>query len=191
MSDETFHGVGAELGSAAPCPTITYKEKVWQVGWPTQRARAQMEGLVIEAARRNLASLKEFLPPDEYQRQEAELRAAIFSGQWKTGGDLWQTVVQGRDSNTVFLLSLLREKHPEATWDVAEGMWADAPEAALEAFARVVPNFLPLLVEKAPGKTPAEKKELSAQFVTMTADVMQAIRQSRRGTSSEPTTPSA
>ncbi len=161
---EPFHGVGLELGDAGPCPTITYKDKVWSVGHPTQRAKAQLEGLAAQVAMRNVEEMRDFYSAQQYKEEVESVRSAIRGGHHKTWGSLWMTVNNGPESNMLFLLSLLRERHPEAMLADAEGMWADVTEDAKTAMAMVVPSFYALLVKSLPG-SPEERTELLARSI--------------------------
>lgn len=163
MSDE-FHGVGAELGDAGPCPTVNYGGRVWSVGWPTQRAKAELEGLVYQVAKRNIDELRPFMTADEYKAESAALQSSVRGGQHKTWGPLWVAVNNGPDTNTLFLLSLLRERHPEAQFADAAGMWATATDDVQTAMAQVIPGFFALLVKNLPG-TPEQRTQLLAESV--------------------------
>lgn len=191
---EPFHGVGLELGDAGPAPVVTYRKKSWKVGFPTQKAKAELEGLTIIAARRNLAQSKPYFDAESYKREEEMLRAAIQGGYWKTWGSLWQSVNSGPDSNTLFLLSLLKQNHPEATWEDAEGMWAEEAEQVKDAMAQVIPSFYAILVKAMPG-TPENRAEILAKSV---AEFLTAINRlpslptaSNNPTTSSDSTPSA
>jgi hypothetical protein len=188
MSDE-FHGVAAELGDAGPCPTISYLGKTWSVGWPTQRAKAELEFLVVKAAKRNLELLRPVLGENEYRAEEKELKLALQGGHWKTWGPLWNAVNGGPDTNTFFLLSLLRERHPEATFEDAEGMWLTATDAVREAFMLVVPSFYTLLVKCLPG-TPEERAETLAESVSQLRRLLNFPSPESASDSSEATTSS-
>ncbi len=163
MSDE-FQGVSAELGAAGPCPVVTYKGKPWSIGWPTQRAKATLENLVFLIAKRNVEQLKSVMPPHEFAIEQAALSSMIRGGKYRTWGPLWVEVNNGPDGNTLFLLSLLRENHPEATFADAEGMWAESTDDVQTALAQVIPGFFKLLVAAAPG-TPEQKAEILARSV--------------------------
>ncbi len=184
---EPFHGVGLELGDAGPCPVVTYNGKPWSVGHPTQRAKATLEGLVAQVATRNIEELKAFYTPQQYKEEMEQLRASIRGGHHRTWGPLWLAVNGGPESNVLFLLTLLRERHPEATLNDAEGMWSDCNEDAKTAMAMVVPSFYALLVKSLPG-TPEHRAELLAKSVTQFLESLNLPPQPAAPASSEPTT---
>ncbi len=161
MSNE-FAGVAAELGDAGPCPVVECRGKTWQVGWPTQRAKAQLEFLVVQQAKANLESLRPVLSAADWKAEQDSLTAAIRGGHWKTWGSLWQNVCDGPDTNNLFLASLLRERHPDATLGDAEVLWVESAEQVKDALAQVVPLFFALLVTRL-SATPEQKALMVAQ----------------------------
>lgn len=164
MSDESKpEGVMAALGDAGPCPTIERGGKTWTVGHPTQRAKAELEKLVVEVSQATLDDLKGMLPPAKWDEKEAKFDALLFSRQWQTWGTLWFEVANGPQSYPLFLLSLMRPHHPEATVRDAEALWRDANRACRAALVMVVPGFFDLLT----AYLPAEADGRQAQATVM------------------------
>lgn len=151
-------GVQTILGDAGAFPEITYKGKVWRFGHPTQRAKAQLEELVVSEAVKGITSLKTVLPPQDYRELMSEIQRSISAGDYRTWGPGWMQVISTADGQNLFALSLLREKHPEATLDDVRGLLTDMPDETALAVKRVVPDFLGLLVEAYPTPLPPEKK---------------------------------
>lgn len=174
MNGEEFHGVSAELGDAGPCPVVQYKGRAWHIGWPTQNAKGTLEGLVYQVSRQNIEDMKPFMSPAEYAEERAALRVALHAGQHKTWGELWTAVQRGPDSNTLFLLSLLREKHPDATLADARALWTgDAICDVKDAMALVIPNFYLLLVPELPV-SPEQRQQIAAASAAMFHETMAA-----------------
>lgn len=159
--------MGPVLGAAGPCPTVTHNGKTWQIGHPTQNAKATLEILVVEAAQRNIDKLKSSLSVARYEAKCAALDTKIEGGHHRTWGSLWRSVNSGPDGTALFLLSLLREKHPEATFEDAEALLRDEPRGTGRAFMQVAPAFFSLLVACLPGATPQEKEK---QMESLRAD---------------------
>lgn len=172
MSD--FQGVGLELGDSGPCPKIVHKDKTWLLGHPTQRAKAELELLVIEQAKRNLEAVRPVLSAAEYRAEENELRMAIRGGHHKTWGPLWVAINNGPDTNTLFLTSLLRERQLEAKVEDAERLWDECAEEVKDALALVVPSFYAILVQKLPG-TPEQRAKILAASVAEFLSKMRAV----------------
>ncbi len=162
MSDESQPvGIGPVLGAAGPCPVIVHKGKSWTVGHPTQKAKSWLEKLVAACALETLAELKDVLPPDEYLARRASLDQNIYQKQHRTWGPLWTTVTSGEDGDAVFLLSLLKLHHPEATMADARELHLNANREVGLAFAEVLPAFFTLLVETYPVQ--AEDRQAVAE----------------------------
>ena len=168
MTGDSTPGIQSALGDAGACPEITHKTKVWKLGHPTQRAKAALEELVTAAAVKEVTGLKAVLPVTDYRELLAELQSAISAGAYRTWGDGWKRVIGGTDGSVMFLLSLLRERQPEATIEDAWGLATDKGDEIGLAMIRVVPGFFALLVEAYPVPLPPEKKvELVAQATEM------------------------
>jgi hypothetical protein len=157
--DET-ETVGATplLGDAGPCPTVTHDKKTWTVGHPTQRAKAELEKLVVEVAQKSLDDLRGVLPPAKIAEKEAALDGLLFARAWQTWGSLWSQVVNGPLAFPLLLASLLRQRHPEATLADAEALWAGANRPCRTALMMVVPGFFTVLA----GSLPADAADRQA-----------------------------
>ena len=159
-----FQGIRLELGDAVSPVVIKLGNKEWKIGPPTQAAKGELEGSVVQVAERNLELLKPFWSAAKYKQEEAELRNAIRGGHWKTWGQLWATIINSPDGNTLFLLSLMREKHLEATFEDAQALWREKTEEVKKAFALQIPSFFAILVTYLPG-TPEERAKALADSV--------------------------
>lgn len=166
-------GIVAALGDAGPCPVVTYNKKPWSVGHATQRAKAELELQVVQVALRNIDRLKSVLPAQVWQQKSAALDAQIAGGHYQTWGSLWTAVNNGPDGTALFLLSLLRERHPEATLEDAAGILRYEPRQVQHAMSIVVPGFFKLLAETAP--VPPEKR--TALVLKATAEFMESLGQ--------------
>lgn len=164
-------GVGPALGGSGACPRIVCGDKTWTVGWPTQKAKSALEIATLELAVANHEEACAHLPAKFVARKQKELDGAIDGGHWRTWGELWTSVNEGPDGNTLFLLSLLREHHPDATLADARKLWREKGGETVRAFAVVVPSFFELLVADRP-EPPAVKAALVKQG---TEDVLRAI----------------
>ncbi len=173
----TDAGIGPALGDAGVCPRITFKGKTWTMGHPTQKAKLELELLVIEVAQKNIDDAKRALRPGQYEAKCKTLDLQIEGGAYKTGGELWNTVNNGPHGQALFLTSLLRELHPEA--ELADGlaMWRGEQRQVRRALALTVPDFFTVLADDLP-LTPDEKVLRKAEMV---AAFLEAI--------SEPQTP--
>jgi|SRR5579872_138198 len=138
------------LGASGACPEIIHNSKIWKIGHPTQRAKATLEELVIGKATAEILSLKKTLPLEAYAELFESLRVAISAGEYKTGGAGWAKVVFTGLGAPLFLLSLLRENHPDATEKDARELSAHHPELVQLALARVIPGFFDLLLADMP-----------------------------------------
>jgi hypothetical protein len=92
-------------------------------------------------------ALKGVLPADAYSELFAELANRISAGDYRTWGPGWQRIVFGGTNAHLFLLSLLRENHKEATEADAKALALGEPEQVQLALVRVVPGFLSLLLD--------------------------------------------
>ena len=143
-------GVQTLLGAAGACPEIPHQGKVWRIGHPTQRAKAVLEELAVAKATAEIRALKNVVPADAYSELFAELTTRISAGDFRTWGTGWQRIVFGGVNAHLFLLSLLREHHRDATEDDARSLAANEPEQVQAALVRVVPGFLSLLLAGLP-----------------------------------------
>lgn len=168
MDDVRPEGAFAALGAAVPPPEIQFDGAVWKIGHPTQRAKAELEKLVAQAAEQNLADLRDVLSPARYAEREAKLDAALLARQWQTWGTLWAEVMNGPLAFPLFLASLLRPHHPSATTAQAEALWLGENRACRTALAMVLPDFFSLLV----ASLPADEAARQAAAVVWAAEVL-------------------
>jgi hypothetical protein len=157
------------LGASGACPEIRLNGKTWRVGHPTQRAKAALEVLAVAQAVAEIRELKGTLPPDAYAELFRELNTAIAAKHYKTWGDGWQRVVWGPQSAHLFLLSLLRENHPDATEEDALALAAGAAEEVAAALAVVVPPFVSLLLESRKDVPPEQRKRVLGEVAARLA----------------------
>jgi hypothetical protein len=144
--------IGQALGAAGACPVVEDADgKLWSVGWPTQRAKGELEQIVVQAARQNLNDLRGVLPEEEWEEESRALRAQLVGRHWQTWGSLWSTVTDGPDGLPLFMLALMRPRHPKATIADAKRLWLDANEDCRTALAMVVPDFFEMLAAQLPA----------------------------------------
>lgn len=163
-------GVQTLLGAAGACPEIAHNGKTWRLGHPTQRAKAALEELVAGKAIAEIRSLKSALPPDAYAELFAELATRISAGDYRTWGPGWQRIVFSPANAHLFLLSLLRECHDNASEADAKKLALGEPEQVRLALLRVAPGFLSLLLEGLPLQ-PEQKQ----QFETAVTSALQPV----------------
>lgn len=148
------------LGAAGACPEIRHDGKTWKIGHPTQRAKACLEQLAVASAFDEVEALEATLPPQRYQKAYRELLASVAAREYKTWGPGWQRVVWGPMSAQLFLLSLLRENHPDATEDDALTLAGADPGRVSLALAQVIPSFLALLLSDRKDVTPEQREKI-------------------------------
>lgn len=165
MTESQPAGVGPALGDAGPCPPIVYKDKTWLVGHPTQKAKAELELQTMLAAVANVERLRRVLRPEEYKRRLDALDAKIEGGAYQTWGEVWMSVNNSPDGKPLFLLALLKETHPEATFADARAIWLNEPRQVKRAFTVVIPSFFALLAEDLP-QMPEERQQAAAEMAT-------------------------
>lgn len=152
--------VTTTLGAAGACPEVRHAGKVWKVGHPTQAAKTTLEQLAVAAAVSEIEALEGTLSPLSYQKAYRELLAAISAREYKTWGPGWERVVWGPMCSQLFLLSLIRENHQDATEaDVVE-LAAKQPGQVAAALAQVIPNFARLLLSERKDLTPEQQETL-------------------------------
>lgn len=151
-------GVQQMLGDAGACPEIQWNGKVWRIGHPTQRAKAALEELAAAKAVTEVTALRAALPPAVYAELFDGVLKDVASGAYRTFGPGWVRQTTGPAGPALFLLSLLRERHPEATEADAIGLAAAKGDELKAALARVVPGFFDLALESHPA--PPEAKAL-------------------------------
>lgn len=148
------------LGSSGACPEVRHNGKVWKIGHPTGRAKACLEQLAVASAFDEVEALQASLSPQRYQKAYRELLASVAAREYKTWGSGWQRVVWGEMSAQLFLLSLLRENHPEATEEDALMLAGAAPEKVSLALVQVVPTFLALLLSERTDVAPEQREKI-------------------------------
>lgn len=148
------------LGASGACPEVKLNGKTWRIGHPTQKAKAELETLAVQQAVAEVTALKGILPPDQYKEMFDSVRDAITAKHYKTWGDGWQRIVWGPMSAHLFLLSLIRENHQDATEDDAMALAGGAPEQVAAALAQVVPSFLLLLLSERKDVTPEQREKI-------------------------------
>lgn len=151
-------GVQGFLGDAGALPEIHWAGKVWKIGFPTQRAKAALEELAAARAVSEVVALKAALEPAAYAEMFAAVRRAIGAKEYRTWGAGWASAVNGPDGGTLFLLSLLRERHADATEADARGLAEACPDEVAAALDRVIAPFFDLLAACYPGPTEAKGK---------------------------------
>lgn len=145
------------LGDAGACPEISWNGKVWRIGHPTQRAKAVLEELVAAKAIGEVTALKTALPPETYAEVFQGVLDRVSGGEFRTFGRGWVNLTTGGTGAVLFLLSLLRERHPDATESDAIGLAADRGDEVQGALGRVIPSFFELLLET--SAIPAQQKQ--------------------------------
>lgn len=155
-------GLGTFLGDAGSCPTVQWDGHTYEIGWPTQRAKTALEELAAAKAVSEIRSLKKALPADAYAETFSELTSRIAAGDYRTWGVGWQRVVLAGGNAHLFLLTLLREKNPKITEQLARALAIAEPEQIGAALARVVPGFLSLLLDELPLQ---EEQRAAAELI--------------------------
>ncbi len=168
-------GIGPILGAAGACPTITHKGKEWSVGWPTQKAKTELEMLVINTVKKNLDDAKIAYTPAEFEEEKAILRSLIRGGQFKTWGTLWKDVCQGTEQFPLYIYCLVKTKHPEFTYAMMSEIWNEQPEDCLDAFSVVMPDFFMILVSGLPNILGLSPAEIRAEMMGSMVDLRQQL----------------
>lgn len=143
-------GYQQSLGAAGVPAEIHAGDRVYKVGHPTQRAKGRLEELVAQQARRDIL---------RFGGSAADWLDRVEAGDYATLRPGWNRVMQSPAAGSLFLLSLLREHHPDATADDAARLDKAEPEQVRAALARVVPPFFELVLADVP-LPPAEKADL-------------------------------
>lgn len=167
-NDTPPQGVMPLLGDAGPAPTVAFNKKTWTIGHPTQRAKAELEKLVVDVSRQNLEDLKDVLSPGEWQAERKQLSLHIHSRAWQTFGELWNAVVNGPLGDVLFLLSLARPHHPDMTVADARALWLGVNDDCRDALTMVVPSFFDLLAGEIPASDADRRKaagEMKAELL--------------------------
>jgi hypothetical protein len=168
MADDLM-GVSPSLGDAAVLPTITFAGKSWTVGAPTQKAKSAFEDFVVQIASANVERQKGNVPAAKWEQLNDRLDGEIESGQYLTWGKLWNRINDSPESPIVYLASLLKERHDDATLELARQMIKAEPRQVRRALARGVPSFFSLIVQEWDSTTEEQNRllaELMAGFAT-------------------------
>lgn len=150
------------LGDAGACPEVELGGKTWRIGHPTQRAKAALEELAAASAVAEVVALKGVVPAATYAEMFEGVARAVKRREYRTFGPGWLEQTTGPAGGSLFLLSLLRERHPEATEDDALALATAKPDEVQAALARVLPPFFELLMAKAPIPDAQKPKVLAA-----------------------------
>lgn len=173
-------GIVQTLGAHGACPTITHSGATYTVGHPTQRAKAELELLVLKAARDNVEDAKAALTAEEYAAEQAALRVAIQTGAYKTWKPLWAAMWDGLDRIPMLLCACIKTKHPDFTLAQMRVVFAQESEQCLDALDAVMPPFFALLMDSLPVSAAGKEAEATAAL----KDGMDALRAYRRSQSS-------
>lgn len=152
--------VGQVLGAAGACPEVEYAGRVWRVGFPTQRAKARLEELFAAQALAEVKALEGVLDPADYAGELAAVRDAVRSKQYRTWAPGWVAAMNGPEAGTLFLLSLLRENHPDATAADARALAENRADEVNAAVDRVAAPFFETVAADFPGTPAAKAKAL-------------------------------
>jgi hypothetical protein len=169
-------GIGDLLGDAGALPEIEYAGKVWKVGKPTQRAADCLVQLTIRAAMKEITSLKGIVEPADYKEMFDDFTVSVQRGAYKTWGDRWSAMASGMDGTVRFLLSLLRERHHDATEADAMALMVNCGDEVRVAFAQVLPPFLFLMLDSHPAVLAASAELKAKVKAEAFPKVMEAFR---------------
>jgi hypothetical protein len=148
--------VGTLLGAAGACPEIVFNGKVWRIGHPTQKAKSCLETLALAKGSEGIAALKNAIDATAYKEYFESHKADVQNGQYMTWGEKWHEIVFSGKNTHLFLLSLMRTLHPEASETDAILLAVNKPEEVQLALVQVVPDFLGFLLDD--PKVPVEQK---------------------------------
>lgn len=157
--------VGVMLGAAGPCPEVEHGGRAWKVGHPTERARVELERLAVQVASRSIYELEAALPPQEFKKASETFVRAVSAKRYKTWGEGWQEIVFSPENLHLFLLSLLRQNHPDATEDLAQELISACRLQVSVALAQVLPDFIKLLLRAHKMLTPEQRERFAGEFV--------------------------
>jgi hypothetical protein len=160
------------LGAAGGCPEIILRGKAWKIGHPTQRAKESLERLAVTKATQEITSLKGVVDASAYSELFEAHKRDITSGSYRTWGEGWQRITFAPQNAHLFLLSLLRENHPEATERDARALALGAREEVELTLAQVVPGFFSMLLDEMP-LPPEQRQAVQTRLV----QVMQQFKQ--------------
>lgn len=176
MDASQVPGIGDLLGDAGALPEIEYGGRVWKIGKPTQRAGDCLVQLTIRAAMREIQALKGVVDDADYRAMFDDFTVSVQTGAYKTWGDRWSAMAAGMDGTVRFLLSLLRERHPDATESDAMSLMVNCGDEVKAAFAQVLPPFLFLLLDHHPAVLAASNELKAKVKAEAFPKVMEAFR---------------
>jgi len=134
--------------------------KKWTIGKPTRTAKEEFETFITQQAWNEIAALREIVP-EAFSEAKSEFVRLAGSKEYRAGGKAWMAAFHGPDGDALFLLSLLKEHHPDATLNDARGLMFDKPEDVEAALAVMVPGFFEF-VAGLPDTPPAMRRVLLA-----------------------------
>lgn len=140
-----MESVQAALGQFGSPPQVTWRGRVYVVGFPTQKAKAALERLAAAAAARAVEDLRDVLPPDQYRRAVDRVWERIAAREYATWGPGWREIVFTPAGAALQLLALLHPAHPDLTPDDAEAMMRECEVQVGAALRAVYPPFFELL----------------------------------------------
>jgi len=152
------------LGAAGPPVVIEHKGLRWQIGHPTQSARAVLEQYLAAQAIGEVEELRDVLPPQQYASAKKEV-LSLVTGKWfKTGGKGWVTAIEGPDGVLLFIFALLRVHQPACAIDDAKMLMADRLDELTVALEQVAPDFFMALTD--PSSPDAERERNAKTMFT-------------------------
>jgi len=134
------------MGAARACPEIEWNGQTWKIGYPTGRAKDILKKLFIRQATDDVISLKNVLDGEQYAEMFESHRLALQSGKFEPFKPGWNAVMQSPNGGSLFLLSLLRLNHPNATLADANGITMDKGDELALIIDQVMPDFFSVLV---------------------------------------------
>jgi len=164
MPERSSPSVTESLGDAGASPEIVLHDQVWRIGHPTQRAKSELENLAIRQATKEILDARPLVGEAAYQEMMTSHRRAMAAKEYRTFGPGWQAVITGPDGHVLFLLALLRERHPEAHEGIARELLTSRGDEVAVALMQVAPPFCELLVSEMTASA-EEKAQVLAKMV--------------------------
>ena len=150
--------LNATLGESGACPEIVHNGKTWKVGYPTQKAKAILNNLVVAYASAEIQTASESLPPALYQQMLSDFTTKIGQRYYKTWHQGWIEIAMGQDGDILFLLSLVKLHQPNATENDARMLFEECGPMVQTAMAQVMPVFFQILEADYPSQLPKENR---------------------------------
>ena len=148
---------------AGPGPSIECGGKVWRVGFNTQDAKGGLEELVRAHVLRNAIKNKRAIGGTEGQEIFDEAEKKILQGHYLAFEKGWQETLKSSAGTILYLLSLLREHHPDATEDDARKLLVQEREQSEAAILAVSPSFFSAMAVQN-GVTKGDAAEVAASI---------------------------